>query len=90
MELKAYLKSLDDEAAREAFAASCETTVGHLRNISYGLRPPAPELCVLIERFSDGTVSRRDLRPEDWHRIWPELVTDEHPAPQPEGERHAA
>lgn len=46
--------------------------------------------CAAIEKATAGAVTRRDLRPDDWHRIWPELVTDEHPAPQPEGERHAA
>ena len=83
MELKLYLKSLADEAAREGFAAKCGTTVGHLRNVSYGLRPAAPELCVAIEQATGGAVTRRDLRPDDWHRIWPELVTPEHPAPEP-------
>lgn len=36
-----------------------------------------PELCVSIEQATraKGRVVRRwDLRPEDWHRIWPELV----------------
>lgn len=44
-------------------------------------RQPSPELCVDIERTTAGEVTRRDLRPDDWHRIWPELVTNEHPAP---------
>lgn len=37
-----------------------------------------------IERLTDGAVTRKDLWPQDWHRIWPELVTDseqkQHPA----------
>lgn len=44
-------------------------------------RKPSPELCVDIERATDGAVTRRDLRPSDWWRIWPELVSDEFPAP---------
>jgi DNA-binding transcriptional regulator YdaS (Cro superfamily) len=44
-------------------------------------RVPSPELCVLLELATGGAVTRRDLRPDDWHRIWPELVTDQHPAP---------
>jgi DNA-binding transcriptional regulator YdaS (Cro superfamily) len=39
--------------------------------------------CASMELISGGAVSRRDLRPDDWHRIWPELITDEHPAPAP-------
>lgn len=30
--------------------------------------------CVAIERLTKGSVTRRDLRPDDWHLIWPELV----------------
>ena len=38
-----------------------------------GERPVPIERCVDIERVTDGAVTRRDLRPDDWHRIWPEL-----------------
>jgi len=37
-------------------------------------REPSPELCVLIERKTIGLVMRWDLRPDDWCRIWPELI----------------
>lgn len=33
--------------------------------------------CVAIERASMGSVTRRDLRPDDWHLIWPELIGSE-------------
>lgn len=29
--------------------------------------------CVAIERATNGQVTRKDLRPDDWHMIWPEL-----------------
>lgn len=32
------------------------------------------EHCAAIELACDGFVTRRDLRPEDWRRIWPELA----------------
>lgn len=38
-------------------------------------RQPDPANAVLIERATDGLVTRKDLRPNDWHLIWPELVT---------------
>jgi len=39
------------------------------------LRRPIPaDRCVEIERATDGVVTRKDLRPDDWHRIWPELL----------------
>lgn len=37
-------------------------------------RQPSPILCVAIERESGQQVRRWDLRPSDWHLIWPELV----------------
>lgn len=32
------------------------------------------EHCPEIERRTSGAVTRRDLRPNDWHLIWPELA----------------
>ena len=43
-----------------------------------GTRPVPIERCVPIERATLGKVTRKDLRPDDWHEIWPELAT-----PQP-------
>jgi DNA-binding transcriptional regulator YdaS (Cro superfamily) len=37
-------------------------------------RQPRPENCTAIERVTDRAVMRWDLRPDDWHRIWPELI----------------
>lgn len=64
---------MSDEDAR-AFALKCDTTLGHLRNVMYGTRPCSPELAVALEVNSDKKVRRWDVRPEDWHRIWPELI----------------
>lgn len=49
--------------------------------------------CVAIERITHGAVTRRDLRPEDWHLIWPELAQACGPkpttAPAAQGVAHA-
>lgn len=48
-----------------------------------GTRPDALR-CVAIERATLGVVTRRDLRPDDWQDIWPELSeseTNSTPAP---------
>lgn len=29
-----------------------------------------------IESFTDGEVTRQEMHPTGWHRIWPELVTN--------------
>lgn len=39
------------------------------------------ERCVAIERATEGAVTRRDLRPDDWQAIWPELAEPRAPAP---------
>ena len=36
-------------------------------------RPVPVKRCVEIEKLTNGMVSRKDLRPDDWHEIWPEL-----------------
>lgn len=72
-ELKAFLKGLLDDAARERFASDCGASLGHLRNVMYGIRPCSPELAAEIEARSGRMVRRWHLRPFDWYRIWPEL-----------------
>ena len=42
----------------------------------YAKRKPGPAYCRAIETATGGAVTRRDLRPNDWHRIWPELAVD--------------
>ena len=73
MDLKTYINDLKPEP-REDLAEKCATTLGHLKNVMYGLRPCAPELAVLLEQATKGAVTRQDLRPDDWRRIWPELI----------------
>lgn len=43
-----------------------------------GHRPVPVERCLAIEIATNGAVTRRDLRPDDWSLIWPELAE---PAP---------
>lgn len=38
-------------------------------------RIPA-EYCAAIETATAGAVTRRDLRPDDWAAIWPELAKE--------------
>ena len=45
------------------------------QTVSYWRKAGVPvEHCAAIERLAGGRVTRRDLRPEDWARIWPELA----------------
>ena len=54
------------------------------------VRPVPIERCVPIERATEGAVTRRDLRPDDWHEIWPELVVFEEKQPLPSAARSSA
>lgn len=75
MDLKTYLKSLGDDEARERFALACETTLGHMKNTIYvESKFLSPATCVLVEQHSGGALRRWAMRPQDWHRIWPELI----------------
>lgn len=38
----------------------------------YYNRVPSPEYCMGIHLATDGKVTLKELRPEDWERIWPE------------------
>lgn len=40
----------------------------------HGKRPVPARFCPAIERATGGAVTRRDLRPDDWAQIWPELA----------------
>lgn len=68
-------------AARAEFESVAGTSIGYLRKARTVGQVLGAQLCVDIERATHGAVTRRDLRPDDWHRIWPELVTADHPAP---------
>lgn len=39
-----------------------------------GDRPIPPARCVLIEKATNGQVTRKQLRPDDWSQLWPELA----------------
>jgi|GEM_PF-2316698 len=74
MDLKAYLNSLPDRPTREAFALRVNSTFGHINNVALGYKTCAPALATAIELDTERAVRRWELRPEDWHLIWPELI----------------
>ena len=72
-ELLAYINKCTD-VQREALAANCKTSINYLRKAISTRQLLGPVLCVLIERATGGQVTRKDLRPNDWQDIWPELA----------------
>lgn len=75
MDLRTYLDSLP-RGGSTAIAERLRISHVYLYQLAarQGGRKPSPELCVSIDRETDGAVRRWDLRPEDWHLIWPELI----------------
>lgn len=58
------------------------------QNISYWRGAGVPiEHCAAIEIATEGAVTRRDLRPDDWQKIWPELAIFEEKQPLPSAAR---
>ena len=69
IELLEWLKSAD-----EIDISKTGTTHGHLRQIAYGNRQASAEVAARLEAVTEGRVTRKQLRPEDWAVIWPELA----------------
>ncbi|WP_063894811.1 transcriptional regulator [Burkholderia ubonensis] len=60
--------------SRSELARICKVKPAHIWNWMHRDRRGVPaEACVRIEVATGGVVSRRDLRPDDWQDIWPEL-----------------
>ncbi len=76
MDLDSYLKQPDSMSVAELAKVLDvhSDQIRHWRHL-YANRRPSPENCVSIEKATKGAVSRQDLRPDDWARIWPELST---------------
>ncbi|MGT2453756.1 YdaS family helix-turn-helix protein [Cupriavidus basilensis] len=59
-------------------AAELARKVGLAPTVVYqwraGIRPVPVDRCAAVERATDGAVTRKDLRPDDWQEIWPELA----------------
>lgn len=72
--LRNYLNALSISMQRE-FAAKCGTSVEYLRKAISTKQKLGAALSVQIEINSNCTVLRKDLHPEDWFKIWPELST---------------
>ncbi len=69
MTLLDYIKVLD-AAQLMAFAACCDTSAGHLKQIAYGNRRANAGLAIAIDRQTKGRVSCEVLRPDiDWQYL---------------------
>lgn len=74
MKLAQYLAAERGRCARLARAIGISPA--YLWQMAHGRRPVPPGVVPKIEAESNLAVRRWDLRPDDWHRIWPELRDD--------------
>lgn len=72
MDLKTYISS-SPRGTAASLAKAIGVSPSYLSQMASGQSPISPERCVAIEKETGGVVSRRDLWPDGWDRIWPEL-----------------
>jgi DNA-binding transcriptional regulator YdaS (Cro superfamily) len=72
MDIDTYLRSGVETAVN--LAGRIGVTPAFVSHWRTGLRPIPLERCAAIEQATGGLVTRQELRPDDWHLIWPELA----------------
>lgn len=73
MTLKEYFSA--HYGSQQKFADALGVSVGFVSHMATGRRPVPIAYCAQIEKITGGQVTRRDLRPNDFAEIWPELAT---------------
>jgi DNA-binding transcriptional regulator YdaS (Cro superfamily) len=67
---------LVERGAKSRLARHLNKPSAFISQIASGERSCTPSLAPSIEAFSEGKVTRKELRPDDWHLLWPELVDE--------------
>jgi DNA-binding transcriptional regulator YdaS (Cro superfamily) len=71
MQLHEYLAQ---DGAQAKMAADLAISTAQVWQWKDGRRPVPYEYGAAIEKSTDGKVTRKDLFPDAWGRIWPELA----------------
>jgi DNA-binding transcriptional regulator YdaS (Cro superfamily) len=89
-----FMSALDKaiQAAGGLSALAEKIGINPARLGNWRVRGVPIESCALIERVTEGQVTRKELRPDDWQLIWPELLELHHTSrrstdPEPEAGR---
>ena len=72
MDLNLYLDSPGGLSAAE-LARQIKASPAFVYQWRRKIRPVPAGFCAAIERATNGAVSRKELRPDDWQAIWPDL-----------------
>lgn len=71
---KAVSAAADIAGSQAALARALDASAPTINQWAKGVRPVPEKMAVAIESITKGAVTRRDLRPNDWQQIWPELA----------------
>ena len=72
MELKAWLA--EKHGRSMALARDIDVPPSFVSKMASGEKAIPAEHCKAIERFTNGKVTCQEMRPDDWHKYWPELA----------------
>jgi len=64
----------ESRGRQAAVAAFLRVPATNVSQWTSGLKQPSIKTAVAIEQFTGGRVTRKDLFPNDWRQIWPELA----------------
>lgn len=70
MDLDTYLAKIETASSLSKRTGIIQVLLSQWRK---KVRPVPFDKCVIIEKTTNGIVTRKDLRPDDWFVIWPEL-----------------
>lgn len=87
MDLKTYLTQ--ERGRQAALAKAIGAHAPDLSRWADGSRPIPIQYGAAIEKETHGAVTRKEMFPDDWERIWPELA-DVSAAAQPSAESRAS
>lgn len=73
MDLRTFLQN-NGWGAQIKLSREINISISILNEWVSGKRPIPLKRCVQIEKTTNGAVTRKDLRPDDWIEIWPELA----------------
>lgn len=82
MDIKTYLSQ--ERGRQSALAKAIGAHAPDVSRWADGTRPIPVVYGAAIERATGGLVTRREMFPDDWQRIWPELVQQSNPKSQPQ------
>lgn len=81
------IEYLTIDGNQASLAAALSKSPAQIWQWKEGIRPVPTDLCAAIEKATDHQVTRKDLRPDDYWLIWPDLPAPPTPTAIGEGLR---